>query len=45
MINTRDEISLYESQYVDRVSQEMYETLKQSLEEVEASIKAREQES
>lgn len=45
VINTRDEISLYESQYVDRVSQEMYETLKQSLEEVEASIKAREQES
>ena len=45
VINTRDEISLYESQYVDRVSQEMYETLKQSLDEVEASIKAREQES
>ena len=45
VVNTRDEISLYESQYVGRVSQEMYEALKQSLEEVESSIKAREEKS
>ena len=40
----RDEISLYESQYVGRVSQEVYEALKQSLEQVEVSVKAREEE-
>lgn len=45
VVNTRDEISLYESQYVGRVSQEMYEALKQSLEEVESSVKAREEKS
>ena len=44
ILNIRDEISLYESQYVGRVSQEVYEALKQSLEQVEVSVKAREEE-
>lgn len=39
ILNIRDEISLYESQYVGRVSQEVYEALKQSLEQVEVSVK------
>ena len=44
ILKIRDEISLYESQYVGRVSQEVYEALKQSLEQVEVSVKAREEE-
>ena len=45
ILNIRDEISLYESQYVGRVSQEVYEALKRSLEKVELSVKGREEES
>lgn len=45
ILNIRDEISLYESQYVGRVSQEVYEALKRSLEKVELSVKGREKES
>ncbi len=43
ILNMRSEISLYESQYVGRVSQEVYEDLKQSLEQVERFVKAREE--
>ena len=39
--NTADQVALYESSYVGRVSDEIYESLKGSLEEVEASVQAR----
>lgn len=39
--NTADQVALYESSYVGRVSDEIYESLKGALEEVEASVQAR----
>lgn len=44
ILNTKDAVSLYESSYIGRVSQEVYESLCKSLERVEEAVKKQEDE-